>query len=294
MKLNLLLLFQLLYFGLIAQPQPQKFEPGKISDGGVFGLTISPDSRTALWVKSNGKRDTLVIMESTRKKNSWSEPVIASFSTNSAQWKDIDPMFSPDGNMILFQSNRPVPGKPERKGFDIWAVKRNKKGWSEPFHLGNTINGDGSESYASMTLRGDIYFIKDNETKAGNSDIFVSRFVDGQYQTPQNIGLPVNTTFRESNPFISPDEDFLIYFSDDSSGLGEVDLYISFKSGDSWTKPRSIGAPVNSKLAEFCPFYHRKEKRLYFSRQEKSAARMYEDVYFIVFDVDAFKPVSPG
>lgn len=289
MKLQLLLVFQLSYFALTAQPQPQKFEPGKISDGGVFGLTISPDSRTALWVKSNGRRDTLVIMESNKTKGVWSQPIVAGFSTVSAEWKDIDPMFSPDGQLVLFQSNRPVPGKPERQGFDIWAVKRERNGWSEPFHLGNNINGEGSESYASMTSKGDIYFMKDNEAKAGNSDIFVSRLIDGQYQPPQNIGLPVNTLFRESNPFVSPDEGFLIYFSDDSAGLGEVDLYISFRSGDGWSKPKSIGVPVNSKLAEFCPFYHRKEKRLYFSRQEKTTGRMYEDIYFVPFDVDAHR-----
>ncbi|WP_336513971.1 hypothetical protein [Pollutibacter soli] len=289
MKLNLLLILQLICFGSIAQSQLQKFEPGKISDGGVFGLTVSPDSKTSLWVKSNGRRDTLLIMEATLNKGSWSNPVVASFSDDAAKWKDIDPMFSPDGKMVLFQSTRPVPGRPERKGFDIWAVRREKNSWSEPFHLGNKINGDGSESYASMTAKGDIYFMKDNESKPGNSDIFVSRFIDGQYQVPQNIGLPVNTSFRESNPFISPEEDFLIYFSDDSTGIGEVDLYISFRSGSSWTKPKTIGAPVNSKFAEFCPFYHRHQKRLYFSRQEKATGRMYEDIYFMDVDIESFR-----
>ncbi|KYP14468.1 hypothetical protein [Flavihumibacter sp. CACIAM 22H1] len=269
--------------------QPYKFEPGKISNGGVFGLTISPDSKTALWVHSNGRRDTLLIMESHQKKGQWSKPVIASFSSASASWKDIDPMFSPDGNLVLFQSNRPVPGKPERTGFDIWAVKREKNGWSEAYHLGNTINTDASESYASMASNGNIYFMKENEDQQGKSDIYVSEYSNGQYATPRNLGKPVNTVERESNPFISPEEDYLIYFSTDSAGYGEVDLYISFLVNNQWTTPKNLGLPINSALAEFCPFVHKKEKRLYFSRQQKLPNRMLEDVYYIEFDVEKYR-----
>lgn len=270
--------------------QVQLFEPGLISDGGVFGLTISPDGNTALWVKSNGKRDTLVILQSNKINGSWTKPVTASFSSADAKWKDIDPIFSPDGKTVLFQSNRPVPDRPGRTGFDIWAVDRTASGWTPPYHLGNVINTDASESYASVINKGDIYFMKDNPASVGNSDIYVSRKIKEKYQEPENIGLPINTEkFRESNPFISPDEDYIIYFSSDSTGLGEVDLYISFKKEGKWMLPKNIGAPINSEQAEFCPFYNVKEKRLYFSRQKKGAGRMYEDIYFIPFNPYQYK-----
>lgn len=274
----------------LAQKEPIKFEPGKISNGGVFGLTISPDGNTALWVESNGRRDTLIIKESQKINGVWQEPVIASFSTTTAAWKDIDSVFSPDGQQVLFQSTRPVPDQPNRTGFDIWAVKRTAKGWSAPYHLGNIINTDVSESYASITTSGHIYFMKENENKQGNSDIYVSRLVNGIYKNPENIGAPVNTIdHRESNPFIAADESFLIYFSSDPKGLGEVDLYISFNKNGTWTTPKNLGSPINSSMAEFCPFYHAKEKRLYFARQDRSGTRMKEDLYFISFDPDKFR-----
>ncbi len=277
-------------FFLFAQKPPIKFEPGKISNGGVFGLTISPDGNTALWVESNGGRDTLVIKESQKINGIWQQPEIASFSTATAAWKDIDPIFSPDGQQVLFQSTRPVPDQPNRTGFDIWAVKRTAKGWSAPYHLGNTINTDISESFASITTAGHIYFMKENENKKGNSDIYVSRWINGAYQVPENIGLPVNTVdHRESNPFIASDESFLMYFSSDPKGLGEVDLYISFNKNGTWTTPKNLGSPINSPMAEFCPFYHAKEKRLYFARQDRSGVRMKEDLYFISFDPDQFR-----
>lgn len=264
------------------------FEPGLISNGGVFGLTISPDGNKALWVQSKGKRDTLIILESTKVKGRWSAPVVASFSSADAKWKDIDPIFSPDGKTVLFQSNRPVPDRPNRTGFDIWAADKTKNGWTAPYHLGNIINTDASESYASVTKQGHIYFMKDHPASAGNSDIYVSKKINGVYQEPVNIGAPVNTVkFRESNPFISPNEDYIIYFSSDSTGLGEVDLYISYNKGGKWRTPQNLGVKINSALAEFCPFYHVGEKRLYFSRQKKGEGRMYEDLYFIHFDPKA-------
>ncbi len=269
-----------------AQEEPVIFEPGVISNGGVFGLTISPDSKTALWVKSNGKRDTLKIMESQKKGSKWTTPVVASFSTADGKWKDIDPIFSPDGKTLLFQSDRRVDGMPDRKGFDIWAVKKEKNGWSTAYHLGNIINSDSSESYASMSNNGNIYFMKN---KDGNSDIYMSANIDGRYQIPQNIGAPINTLDRESNPFISPDEDYIIYFSSAPGGYGETDLYISFKNGNGWSAPRNLGKPVNSKLSEFCPFVHAKEKRLYYSKQSKKGDKTTEDIYSVPFDVQHYK-----
>lgn len=274
---------------LMGQSEPQMVAPGLISDGGVFGFTLSPDGTESFWVKSNGGRDTLVIMHSVKKRDHWTKPVVASFSTASGSWKDIDPVFSPDGNMILFQSTRPVPSAPEREGFDIWAVKRTKTGWGAPYHLGNTINSDASESFASISKNGNIYFMKQALDERDSSDIWVSRFRDGVYLTPENIGAPINTRFRESNPFISPDENYLIYFSSDSTGYGEVDLYITRRVNDRWSTPVNLGKSINTRIGEFCPFVHERGKTLYFSRTEKvNGGRRIENIYSIPFDANAY------
>jgi hypothetical protein len=282
-----LLIFFITSFIVSAQNAPELFGEGIISNGGVFGFTLSPDGTQALWVNSNGGRDTLIIMESQFADGHWMSPVPVSFSGN-PKWKDIDPLFSPDGKTVLFQSNRPVEGKPDRKGFDIWAAKKLVNGWSEPYHLGNEINTDESESFASITKSGSIYFMKTNPDGKGNSDIYVARLVKGKYQT-ENVGAPINTTFRESNPFISPDEDFLLYFSSDSTGLGDVDLYITFKNHNGWTTPVNLGAPINSAKAEFCPFYHQKQRRLYFARQHKEGNRFIENIYSVPLNIRHYK-----
>lgn len=273
-----------------AQQTPELFQPGIISNGGVFGFTLSPDSRVALWVLSNGKRDTLKIMESRKTKGKWSAPQVASFSTATGAWKDIDPVFSPDGKKVLFQSTRNTHRAADRKDFDIWAVEVTSTGWSEPYPLAGEINSEVSESYASITKSGTVYFMKENDNNIGRSDIYFSELKAGKYQKPQNIGTPVNTTERESNPFIAADGSYIIYFSSDTTGLGEVDLFISFKNKTKWTAPKNLGAPINSERAEFCPFVHTKEKRLYFARQRKTeSGRMEENIYSVNFDVNQYR-----
>ena len=274
---------------LFAQEQPVMFHKGIVSNDAVFGLTISPTSDHALWVQSNGgKRDTLVVMEATVKKGKIKNKRVAAFSAGAAagKWKDIDPMFSPDGNTIYFQSTRPVPGKPGRKGFDIWAVQKLSRGrWSAAYHLGNTLNSDSSESYSSVSRNGNMYF---TIATKGMTDIYMSAFVNGAYQAPVPLPSVINdVNERESNPFIAADESYLLYFSTGKSGLGEVDLYISFRENGEWQQPINLGSPINSSIAEFCPFYHAAEKRLYFSRQHKeSSGRMVENIYSVDVNIE--------
>jgi hypothetical protein len=289
MRINLLLIVFLLSSEVFAQ-QPQIFQPGLISDGGVFGFTLSKKGNEAFWVKSNGGRDTLIIMTSKKIKGKWQTPHPASFTAQPGQWKDIDPVFSPDDNVILFQSNRPVEGLPDRKGFDIYASYRTKDGWGKAVHLGNDLNTDASESFASITNDGSIYFMKDNPDGKGSSDIYVSKYESGKYQSPANVGLPVNTNFRESNPYISPKGDYLIYFSNDTTGLGDVDLFIAFKKENKWSSPVSLGTPINSVTGEFCPFYHAGSKTLFFCRTTPNKnGRRTEDIYYISFDPEKFR-----
>lgn len=277
-------------WALVAAPaaaaDPAKFLAGVVSNDGVFGLTLSPDGTHALWVDSGGGRQRLVIMEMRRRDGAWQTPSVAPFS-GTPGWKDIDPMFSPDGKTLIFQSNRPVPDKPAREGFDIYAVERGAGGWGPVRHLGHDINTDESESSAAIAANGSIYFMKNGP--GGDSDLWVSVLRDGRYGVPRNLGLPVNTAARESNPYVAPDESYLVYFSaataDDSP-----DLFISFRDNGQWGAPRRLKAPINSPDpvdAEFTPFVQ--GSTLYLARQRRENGRFIENVYAYPFNAQDYR-----
>ena len=94
-------------------------------------------------------------------------------------------------------------------------------------------------------------FILDRAARAASVvSTYRSRLVDGKYQEPENLGESINTTFDEFEPYIAPDESFLIFMAAARpDGLGGFDLYISYNRNGQWTKAEP-GAPINSPADE--------------------------------------------
>ncbi|HOY18683.1 MAG TPA: hypothetical protein PLC89_15380 [Haliscomenobacter sp.] len=289
---SLLLLFSFFTPQYTTAQIAEIFAPGVISDGGVFGLTLSPDGKTAVFVRAYGGRDSLHLFIAQFENGNWSTPVRAPFSTSGKKWSDIDPAFSPDGKLLLFNSNRPLAAGQSKEDFDIWGVKRTQTGWGEAFHLGTVINTDSSDIYATVANSGNIYFSSNRAGGQGKLDIYLSEYRNGAYQKPQNLGAEINTQNHDSNPFISPKEDYLIFWRQDPGGFGASDLYISFKKKNTWTKAVNLGPTINTEIGEFCPFMQPKGKKLFFARTRVNGAARVENIYSIDFSAKQFKTIQ--
>ncbi len=253
-----------------------------ISTGDVFGFAVQPNGNQAFFVRSYGGRDTLHLYTATRQQGRWSTPVKANFS---GKYKDIDPAFAPNGRQLLFNSTRPVPGKAKTGDFDIWTIRQIASGWSQPEHLGNVINSDSSDFYATMAANGTIYFTSNRAGGVGKRDIWRSSQKDGVYQKPENLGTVVNTIGDQSNPCISPGEDYLVFITDGPNGLGDSDLYISFRVNNRWTRPQHLGPDINTADAEFAPSFELdsatgRVKTFYFGRIRRGKP-LVENIYRI-------------
>ena len=101
-------------------------------------LAFTPDGNTVLFDRSEGPRKT--VMVSTRVHGKWTPPRAAPFS---GRWFDQDPVISPDGRYLLFNSDRPVTpgGKPLTQAYfkggpgqwsNIRRVDRQGAGWGPP------------------------------------------------------------------------------------------------------------------------------------------------------------------
>jgi Tol biopolymer transport system component len=145
-------------------------------------------------------------------------------------------------------------------------MERRGSGWGEPRAFGPRINAEGTfAGYPSISSTGDLYFFSDREGSIGSEDIFVSRLQNGEYLEPENLGGSVNSELDELDPFIAPDESYLV-FSRRARETGDVDLFVSFhEADDSWTVARSLGEPVNSSASEYCPTVTPDGKYLFFT-----------------------------
>jgi len=201
----------------------------------------------------------------------WSEPKVANFS---GQYSDLEPAFSPDGKKLFFISKRPVDINDTIDDYDIWYIENSVRGWTSPKNIGAPVNTTDGEYYPSITSDGTLYFTARRDSTLGGEDIYFSRFENGKYLPPVNVGAPVNSSFPEFNAFIAPDESYLLFSSygkDDDLGGG--DLYISYREQDkSWTNPRNMGEPINSDKIDYCPFVSPDGKYLFFTSERINPA----------------------
>ncbi|MCZ6504156.1 MAG: exo-alpha-sialidase, partial [Gammaproteobacteria bacterium] len=116
-------------------------------------ITFSPDGNTLLTTIMSPKNLFAAIAISHKVEGAWSALTIAPFS---GQYQDIEAMFSPDGNDLLFASRRP---KPQRDGndWDIWRVDLVDGKWASPVNVGD-VNSTGDEFYPSIANNGNLYF----------------------------------------------------------------------------------------------------------------------------------------
>jgi outer membrane protein OmpA-like peptidoglycan-associated protein/tetratricopeptide (TPR) repeat protein len=77
--------------------------------------------------------------------------------------------------------------------------------------------------------------------------------------------FPFNSDdYSVAHPALSPDGITVYFTSDMPGGFGGKDLYVSRKTGDSWSKPENLGPEINTSGDEEFP-YIRKDGALFFS-----------------------------
>ena len=231
--------------------EPTLFAEGVVSTGDYDSHpAFTPDGKTLYFLKSTPDFSFWTIVVSRFAAGRWSAPEVAPFS---GRHSDTDPFITADGSRLYFISNRPTPGK-TKPDLDIWVMEKTADGWGEPKNLGAPVNSDGNEWYPTLTRDGTIYFGSDRAGGKGRTDIYRSRLVDGKYTEPENLGDNINTQFNEFEPYVSPDESFLIFMGGGrADGFGGFDLYVSYRRQGVWTKAANLGDKVNSGGNELSP-----------------------------------------
>ena len=160
---------------------------------------------------------------------------------------------TPDRKRIFFTSRRPVnSGEEPAKNPNLWVSNKTPSGWTLPQPLKATINTDHAEFYSTVTEDGTLYFTRSKSDES--ADIYRSHLVNGEYSLAERLGETINTEYIDGDPYIAPDESYMIFLSNKPEGLGEHDFYISFRQKDrSWTPPKNLGKPINSEGNDVCP-----------------------------------------
>ncbi len=157
--------------------------------------------------------------------NGWSSPRNIGEPINTSAW-ETQPSFSADGKSLYFI--RGVYDSNGKRQQDIYVSTLGDDGkFQQPTKLSNVINTDKSEE--SVFIHPDnrtLYFSSNGHIGMGGLDIYMSKKNDdGTWQTPVNLGYPINTSKDENSLMVSPDG-MLGYFASDRAGsAGGLDMY---------------------------------------------------------------------
>ncbi len=276
------------YYRLNLEPpgvDPAVFAPGVVSTWHHehSAPAISPDGTEiywSVWEKPAPPDPIQQIWFIKFHKSGWSNPETAPFS---GVYSDGGPFFSADGEKIFFYSLRPLEREePAADNNNIWYVRRDESGWTEPESIGPEINNERLQAMPALSRNGSLYFLNHLENVENGYGIFRSIPEDGEYSEPEVLPRQVNSTYREWCPYVAPDEDYVIFSSHRPGGYGSGDLYICFQYEDGkWSEAINLGKKVNSASQERFPMISPDGKVFFFGRATTEA---YGDIFWMKAD----------
>jgi hypothetical protein len=246
---------------------PQLFAPGIITTDEEEGSSGFARNGTVFlfqkFVESRSQTSVTRLCHTfiTRLKDGvWTAPELIPFWETMAGNGDF--VFSSDDKTMLYQVRT---GAGPQLISHIWRAEVTDTGWGEQTPFPPPVNTPNFESFASDTSDGSLYFFSRRPGGKGRSDLYRCPFKDGRYAGAVNLES-LNTEYEEWDPFIAPDESYLVFCSTKPGGLGRDDLYITFKKQDgSWSPPVNMGEEVNSAGSENRPCVTRDGRYFFFT-----------------------------
>jgi outer membrane protein OmpA-like peptidoglycan-associated protein len=140
--------------------------------------------------------------------------------------------------------------------------------WTYAKNVGAPLNTYDNEGAQSLSANGMVmvYTVCNRRGVLGRCDLYISEKNGNKWTEPMNIGAPVNSAAKETQPSLSADGRTIYFASDKAGGKGGVDIWVTHQNEDgSWIVPENLGDSINTPGNEASPFIHPDNNTLYFS-----------------------------
>lgn len=162
---------------------------------------------------------------------------------------------------------------------EIYSADRQGGNWTniQPFEY-NKVE-EYSVGHPAISPDGQVlYFVSDMPGSLGDTDIYYSlRKADGSWGAPVNAGPVINTSGRESFPYV--DADGKLYFASDGHvGMGGLDIFSAEGERGNWRTVKNLGYPINTPQNDYGIMFTEPGKRGLLSSNRDSQNGT-EDIY---------------
>ena len=247
--------------------KPEVFAPGIVctermedmygffKDGSLFFYESSTPDSDWDWISIPVYRTEII-------NGQWTKPKKADITGRPWIYEYPD---APEGTKIFFAWRKNLDGSGPRTDIDLWKAEKMSEGWAAPERLGPPVNTERFDSWPSLSEKETLYFFSTRNGGFGKADLYRSILQDDKYREVENLGEVINSEFSDHDPFIAPDESYLLWCSDRQGGFGGNDLYVAYKKDDGrWTEPFNLGEKINTPANETRPYVTDDGKYLFF------------------------------
>lgn len=254
--------------------KPVPFAPSLLAPEGEFvgNAALTPDGREFYFSVTNGTWNAFELRYVRLLDGKWTTPVKPAFAEMPVS---LEPVLTKNGRRIYFTGGT-------WKDLDIWFCDRTGEGWGKPQRVGEAAGAKGMKMFSSVSNRGTLVFGMQDAT---GGRIYRAVAKAGGWEQAVPLETAFNLPGQMGDPFLSPDEDYLIFQSERPGGHGQADLYISFVKADgSWTAPENLGPEINSGEFEFGPALSPDGKHFFFSRRKAWKTDVPSQIYWMKAD----------
>ena len=247
---------------------PERFAPGIVNTDAIeINGVFSPDGRTFFFARQID--GVFTILRAEVGATGWGAPRAMSVYPDGVRALAVDMTVATDGKSLYFLGQHQHEGETGPPDLDIWVMRRDGETWGLAELVPPPVSTEAPESYPVVVGDGSLYFSSHRPGGYGMHDIYrAQRRADGGFEEPVNLGTSINTEFHEGDTFVAPDESYLVLSSSRPGGLGQNDLYVSFRDeGGGWSTPENLGPSINTDQTDFCPMVTPDGKYLFFSRR---------------------------
>ena len=183
---------------------------------------------------------------------------------------------TPSGNEVIL-INQFVAEGGMKKGFSI-SRQIDENNWSFPEDIiVNNYHNSGPDVSMCMSADGSVMILSlERPDGYGRSDLYLCLRTDNDnWTTPISLGPKINSSAKETTPFLSEDKTMLFFSSNRS---GNSDIFMSKRRGKDWfdwSKPLRYKSPINSKRDDSRPYFNAETGYLYFTSKREGSSDIF-------------------
>ncbi len=197
----------------IKQPKALEINEKEREHFSVVSRTISGDS--VVFFKNNK------LWLSVKQDGELSNPIVLPEQINRSYYQPHG-VFSPDNKTFVFSS------ADKKLKLNLYEVRLNdNNSWTEAKLLSKNINSKYNEDSPFFSKDGKtLYFSSNRPGGYGNYDIYFSKYIEGNWTEPINMGMPINSSGEDIFFSLNDDNKTGFLSSNRGGGYGAMDIYM--------------------------------------------------------------------